>query len=131
MVLGIEVLCEACGTELEITDVNTDHLLKVTLKARPCSKCSRPPDCQLSCEDVLKAKEDLKKVLKKEYPECFGTNKNDASCTTCSLLMRCAELEEEDDEDTEYPSCFGTSNNSPNCPNCPYLDSCSKTEENS
>ena len=53
MILGIEVLCEACGTELEITDVNTDHLLKVTLKARPCPKCNRPPDCQLSCEDVL------------------------------------------------------------------------------
>ena len=59
MILGIEVICEACGTELEITDVNTDHLLKVTLKARPCSKCSRPPDCQLNCEDVLNKEKEL------------------------------------------------------------------------
>ncbi len=59
MILGIEILCEACGTELEIPDVNTDHLLKVTLKARPCPKCNRPPDCQLSCEDVLDREKEL------------------------------------------------------------------------
>ncbi len=78
MILGIEVLCEACGTELEITDVNTDHLLKVTLKAKPCPKCNRPPDCHLSCEDVLELRRKLKtatdkvKELEKQRKETIG-----------------------------------------------------------
>ena len=105
MILGIEVLCEACGTKLEIPDVNTDHLLKVTLKARPCPKCNRPPDCHLSCEDVLELRRKLKtatdkvkelenkiKTLIALIPTCFGTKLNYSpysSCFSCSNKRLC------------------------------------------
>ena len=59
MILGIEILCNNCGAELEITDVTGDLLLKVTIKTRPCKKCSRPSDCQLFCEDVLDREKEL------------------------------------------------------------------------
>ena len=99
MILGIEVLCEACGTELEIPDVNTDHLLKVTLKARPCPKCNRPPDCHLSCEDVLVWKKKFKEMRNQTLPNdirgCFGSSKDNADCSICSYIGPCAEAEEE------------------------------------
>jgi len=91
----MEVFCESCGTELEIRDITTDLLLKVILKARPCPKCSRPPDCQLSCEDILELKKDLKNIIEKKVPLCFGTNKNDVECANCKHLYRCIKLTEE------------------------------------
>ncbi len=124
MILGIEVLCEACGTELEITDVNTDHLLKVTLKARPCPKCNRPPDCQLSCEDVLELRRKLKTIIKNENdcPSCFGTDKNTSDCNICSFLKSCAETEE---GDKPKPKCFGTLGVHDKCsPYCDYSEEC-------
>ncbi len=112
MILGIEVLCEACGTELEIPDVTTDHLLKVTLKARPCPKCNRPPDCHLSCEDVLGLRRKLKAAVIQTLPsdirECFGTSNNSPNCPNCPYRVPCSKLEEDDnDKDTDYPSYFG------------------------
>ncbi len=115
MILGIEVLCEACGTELEITDVNTDHLLKVALKARPCPKCNRPPDCHLSCEDVLELRRKLKTATDKVK-------------TLSSLMPIEDNLGDifDDDEDTDYPSCFGKySENASRCSDsCDWITPC-------
>ena len=89
MILGIEVLCEGCGTELEITDVITDCLLRVTLKARPCPKCNRPPDCHLSCEDVIKWK---KKVIEVSESPCYPKfNVDDSNCQKCIIRDLCIE----------------------------------------
>ena len=100
MSLGIVVFCDACGTELKVTDVRTDNLLRVTLKTRPCGKCSRPPDCHLTCEDVMNAKKELKEARNTVYPKCFGSSKNDKECTNCSFIQGCAKTEEEECPET-------------------------------
>ncbi len=121
MIVGIEVLCEACGTELEVIDVNTDHLLRVTLKTRSCSKCSRPPDCQLFCEDVLEKEKELiafrEQVARLEkdsidfQAELLEERKKigvlQERIKMLSSLIPIDEEFEEDDEDTNKPDCYG------------------------
>ncbi len=102
MSLGIEVLCESCGTELEIPDVTTDHLLKVTLKARPCPKCNRPPDCHLSCEDVLEKEKELVNLKAKLLSEKQNLKAMKEKISTLSSLIPIDEeddLDEDEDED--------------------------------
>ncbi len=64
--MDIHVVCEACGTELETPDAKVDALFTVTIIARPCPKCNRPPDCHISCEDVLKLTKELEAFRESE-----------------------------------------------------------------
>jgi len=111
--MDIIVLCEACGTELKTPDVTCDPLLRVVIKATPCHKCSRPPDCHLTCEDVLKLKKERREIITQILPpilppnirECFGTSKNTDECKSCVYLKVCAAVEEEGI--SIRPNCFG------------------------
>ncbi len=96
--MDISVFCDQCGTELETTDASCDALLTVKIKTRPCSKCSRPSDCQLSCEDVLDREKELEKLRKKikassSLPKCFGTYdpKLEDVCIYCDIQNLCVE----------------------------------------
>ncbi len=142
MILGIEVLCEACGTELEIIDVNTDHLLKVTLKARPCPKCNRPPDCQLSCEDILDKEKELvafreqvteleKEVIEKDAELLSQKQKIDIMQEKIGTLSSLIPIDDDDDDDREenlYPDCFGKriapKFSTDRCHNCSWAQAC-------
>ena len=128
MILGIEVLCEACGIELEITDVTTDCLLRVTLKARPCSKCSRPPDCHLSCEDIL----DKEKELAAFREQITKLEKKLKILSSIPVEVN-ADDEDFDDKKTK-PTCFGDHKHiwltvPGSCDGCEWLSVCEKIKK--
>ena len=106
MILGIEVLCEACGTELEITDVNTDHLLKVTLKARPCPKCNRPPDCHLSCEDIEEKEKEL--IAFRDQVAELEKTIIERDAELLDLKQKMGVSQEKIKASSSLPKCFGT-----------------------
>lgn len=90
--MDIHVVCDACGTELETPDANVDVLLTVVVKVRPCPKCNRPPDCQLSCEDVLDLKKKLKTFTNQKpshAPSCWKNHKSKIHCEQCTFRTAC------------------------------------------
>lgn len=130
--MDIRVICEACGTELETPDASCDALLRVTIIARPCPKCNRPPDCHLSCEDVLRLKKERKEMIIQSLPpdirECFGTSNNSNRCPNCSYLASCGIVEEENEKSKEIvkPGCFGNYDTRKNseCITCSWAQAC-------
>ncbi len=123
MRLSIDVKCDQCGTSLETPDVIGDITRTVIIKARPCPKCCRPDDCQLTCEDVLSKEKELD-VFRSQVA------KLEEKIKTLSSLMP---IEDEDDidddidDDDPAPSCFGKGKykeDSHNCQNCDHRVGC-------